>query len=234
MAGIVGALLLRTVFIALGAAMLGAFSVGYLLFGIALMATAFRLFRHRREPPSVGGNVLVAALERRLRLRPALLALVAIASVDIVFAFDSIPAVFGVTRHAYIVFAANAFALLGLRALFFLLSGLLERLVYLSTGLAAILAFIGLKLGVHFVHIQYPAVPEIPTALSLGVIVMTLVVTAAASWLKGAVSPTAREELQPGAVGERVRRRGLRRAEVRKRGLRQPLSPPSTDFSSPG
>jgi tellurite resistance protein TerC len=132
------------------------------------------------------------------------------------------------------VFAANAFALLGLRALFFLLSGLLERLVYLSTGLAAILAFIGLKLGVHFVHIQHPAVPEIPTALSLGVIVMTLVVTAAASWLKGAVSPTAREELQPGAVGERVRRRGLRRAEVRKRGLRQPLSPPSTDFSSPG
>ena len=197
MAGIVGALLLRTVFIALGAAMLDAFSFTYLLFGIALVLAGVQLFRHRDKARSTRPNGLVTALERRLQLGPCALALVAIASTDIVFAFDSIPAVFGVTEHAYIVFAANAFALLGLRALFFLVAGLLERLVYLSIGLAAILAFIGLKLALHFVHTQHPGVPEIPTALSLGVIITTLVVTAAASWLKGAVPPTVREELQP-------------------------------------
>jgi tellurite resistance protein TerC len=184
MAGIVGALLLRTVFIALGAAMLGAFSVGYLLFGIALALAAVQLLRHRHESPSAPSNVLVSALERFLRLGPSALALVAIASADIMFAFDSIPAVFGVTQHAYIVFAANAFALLGLRALFFLVSGLLERLVYLSTGLAAILAFIAVKLVLHFLHTQHPAIPEIPTAQSLGVIVTTLAVTAVASLRK--------------------------------------------------
>jgi len=151
MIGIVGALLLRGVFIALGAAMLDAFSFTYLLFGLALAVTAVQLFRHRNQDPSVADNPLVAATRRvlpvsddyeghRLVLRrggrrvvtPLFVALVAIASTDVLFALDSIPAVFGVTRHAYIVFAANAFALLGLRPLFFLVSGLLDRLVYLS------------------------------------------------------------------------------------------------------
>ena len=126
MLGIVGALALRTVFIALGAAMLDAFSFTYLLFGLVLAATAVQLFRHRDADPSIEDNVVVAAARRR-GLPPMLLALVAIATTDLVFALDSIPAVFGVTRHAYIVFAANAFALLGLRPLYFLVSGLLDR-----------------------------------------------------------------------------------------------------------
>ena len=128
MIGIVGALALRAVFIALGAAMLDAFSFTYLLFGLALTATAVQLFRHRNQDPSVTDNVVVAAARRR-GLSPMLLALIAIATTDVVFALDSIPAVFGITQHAYIVFAANAFALLGLRALYFLVSGLLDRLV---------------------------------------------------------------------------------------------------------
>ena len=173
MLGIVGALLLRGLFIALGAAMLGAFSFTYLVFGLALVATGVQLFRHREEDPSVEDNLLVAAARRR-GLAPTLLALLAIATTDVVFALDSIPAVFGVTQHAYIVFAANAFALLGLRPLYFLVSGLLDRLVYLSTGLAVILAFIGVKLVLHYVHVQGQDVPEISTALSWGVMGVVL------------------------------------------------------------
>jgi tellurite resistance protein TerC len=181
MAGIVGALLLRAVFIALGAAMLEAFSFTYLLFAIVLIATAVRLFRHRDEGPSVGEIPLLGAIRRRWSLTPRSLALAAIAGTDLMFAFDSIPAVFGVTQHAYIVFAANAFALLGLRALYFLVSGLLERLVYLSAGLALILAFIGAKLGLHFAHLHHASVPEISTGVSLAVIAAVLAATTVAS-----------------------------------------------------
>ena len=182
MIGIVGALALRAVFIALGAALLDAFSFTYLVFGVALAATAVQLFRHRDQDPSVEDNVVVAAARRR-GLSPMLLALVAIATTDVVFALDSIPAVFGITQHAYIVFAANAFALLGLRALYFLVSGLLDRLVYLSTGLAVILAFIGAKLVLHFMHLHVHDVPEISTGLSLGVIAVVLAFTMIASLL---------------------------------------------------
>jgi tellurite resistance protein TerC len=180
MIGIVGALALRAVFIALGAAMLDAFSFTYLLFGVALTATAVQLFRHRDQDPSVADNALVAAARRR-GLAPMLLAVIALATTDVVFALDSIPAVFGITQHAYIVFAANAFALLGLRALYFLVSGLLDRLVYLSTGLALILAFIGVKLVLHFVHLHERDVPEISTGISLGVIALVLAITTIAS-----------------------------------------------------
>jgi tellurite resistance protein TerC len=180
MIGIVGALALRAVFIALGAAMLDAFSFTYLLFGVALAATAVQLFRHRDQDPSVADNALVAAARRR-GLAPMLLAVIALATTDVVFALDSIPAVFGITQHAYIVFAANAFALLGLRALYFLVSGLLDRLVYLSTGLALILAFIGVKLVLHFVHLHERDVPEISTGISLGVIALVLAITTIAS-----------------------------------------------------
>jgi tellurite resistance protein TerC len=171
---------LRAVFIALGAALLDAFSFTYLLFGLALTATAVQLFRHRDQDPSVEDNVVVAAARRR-GVSPMLLALLAIATTDVVFALDSIPAVFGITQHAYIVFAANAFALLGLRALYFLVSGLLDRLVYLSTGLAVILAFIGVKLVLHFLHLHDHDVPEISTGLSLGVIAVVLGATTIAS-----------------------------------------------------
>ncbi len=211
MIGIVGALVLRGVFIALGAAMLDAFSFTYLLFGLALAVTAVQLFRHRNQDPSVADNPLVAATRRvlpvsddyeghRLVLRrggrrvvtPLFVALVAIASTDVLFALDSIPAVFGVTRHAYIVFAANAFALLGLRPLFFLVSGLLDRLVYLSAGLSIVLGFIGLKLMLHFAHLHNGAFPEISTGLSLAVIAVILAVTTVASLVKARREPRAR------------------------------------------
>jgi tellurite resistance protein TerC len=190
MIGIVGALVLRTIFIALGATMLEAFAVTYLLFGLCLMATAVQLFRHRDEDPSFK-NAIVAAASRR-GLRPTVLALIAIGTTDVLFAFDSIPAVFGVTQHAYIVFAANAFALLGLRALFFLVAGLLDRLVYLSTGLALILAFIGLKLMLHFAHLQSHAIPEVSTGFSLAVIGAVLSATTILSLARRRRDPTAR------------------------------------------
>jgi tellurite resistance protein TerC len=115
--------------------------------------------------------------------------LLAIGSTDILFAFDSIPAVFGVTDHAYIVFAANAFALLGLRPLFFLVSGLLDRLVYMSTGLAVILALIGVKLVLEFAHNQNNAIPEISTIASLAGITIVLALTTLASVIESRHAP---------------------------------------------
>ena len=123
---------------------------------------------------------------------PLFIVLLAIGSTDILFALDSIPAIFGITQEAFIVFAANAFALLGLRALFFLVSGLLDRLVYLSTGLSLILAFIGAKLILHFGHLQSDDIPEIETSTSLIVIVVILVVTTVASLMKSRRDPDAR------------------------------------------
>jgi tellurite resistance protein TerC len=125
-------------------------------------------------------------------LTPLFLVLLAIGTTDVLFALDSIPAVFGVTEEPFIVFTANAFALLGLRALFFLVSGLLDRLVYLSTGLAAILAFIGAKLMLHYGHLQEDAIPEISTNFSLVVIVVVLAVTTVASLVKVRRDPEAR------------------------------------------
>ena len=209
--GIAVALLLRAVFIAAGAALLDAFSVMFLIFGLALILTAIQLFRHRNEDPSVDDNVLVNLARRLLPLTrdyhgsrlmtrtagqrvltPLFLVLLAIGSSDLLFALDSIPAVFGVTQHAYIVFVANAFALLGLRALFFLVSGLLDRLVYLSAGLSLILAFVGLKLILHFLHLHASAVPEISTGVSLAVIVVVLASTTVASLVKARADPSLR------------------------------------------
>jgi len=151
-----------------------------------------QLFRHRDQDPSVEDNVVVAAARRR-GLSPMLLALLAIATTDVVFALDSIPAVFGITQHAYIVFAANAFALLGLRALYFLIEGLLERLVYLSIGLSVILAFIGAKLILQFLHEDVSeSIPKVPTTLSLGVILAILLFTTAASLVRVHAHPEER------------------------------------------
>jgi tellurite resistance protein TerC len=210
--GIVIALVLRVVFIALGATLLSLFSFMFLLFGLLLIWTAVQLFRHRDEDPSVDDNALVKASKRLLPVTddyidgkliarvdgrrvvtPLFIALIAIGSSDLLFALDSIPAVFGVTDQAYIVFVANAFALLGLRALFFLVKGLLDRLVYLSTGLSIILAFIGVKLVLHWLHTDIThAVPEIGTPLSLGVIVVVLLVTTVASLAKVRRDPSAK------------------------------------------
>ncbi|MET0495347.1 MAG: TerC/Alx family metal homeostasis membrane protein [Actinoplanes sp.] len=201
--GIIIALVLRVIFIALGATLLSLFSFMFLIFGLILIDTAVQLFRHRDEDPDpdnvvvrtakrifpvtndfVGGK-LFTKLDGKRTATPLFITLIAIGSADLLFALDSIPAVFGVTEEAYIVFAANAFALLGLRALFFLVKGLLDRLVYLSTGLSIILAFIGAKLVLHWAHSDISkSVPEISTPVSLGVILVVLVVTTVASLIK--------------------------------------------------
>ncbi|MEJ3655891.1 TerC family protein [Actinomycetes bacterium KLBMP 9759] len=210
--GIVLALVLRAIFIALGAALLSLFSFMFLLFGLLLVYTAVQLFRHRDEDPDVEDNAVVRSARRflpiteeyvggrivtkidgRRMLTPMFIVLLAIGSIDLLFALDSIPAVFGVTSEAYIVFVANAFALLGLRALFFLVKGLLDRLVYLSTGLAVILAFIGVKLILHWAHVDISAVvPEISTPVSLGVIIGVLAIVTVASLIKTKGDPSAK------------------------------------------
>ena len=209
--GILAALLLRGIFIALGAALLSAFSFMFLGFGLLLIVTAIQLFRHRDEDPSIEDNAVVSFARRRLPLTesyaggrlvtheggrrlftPLFLVLISIGTVDVLFALDSIPAIFGVTREAYIVFAANAFALLGLRALFFLVSGLLDRLVYLSAGLSLILLFIGIKLVLHFLHERNEAIPEASIGFSLAVILTILAVSTIASLVKSRRDPTAR------------------------------------------
>jgi tellurite resistance protein TerC len=198
--GIALALVLRAIFIAAGSVLLSAFSFMFLVFGIGLIATAVQLFRHRDEDPELSDNAVVALARRRLpltdryhgkrivtrvdgrrMLTPLFIVLVAIATTDFLFALDSIPVVYGVTTNGWLVLAANAFALLGLRPLFFLVTGLLDRLVYLSTGLSLILVFIGVKLVLHFGHLQSHSIPTISTGVSLGVIVVVLAVTILAS-----------------------------------------------------
>jgi len=191
--GILLALALRAVFIALGAALLAYFSFMFVVFGLFLIVTAIQLFRHRDEDPDIEDNRLVSFARRRLPFTDRYDGgRLGIGSTDVLFALDSIPAVFGVTQDAYIVFVANAFALLGLRALYFLVSGLLDRLVFLSTGLAIILAFIGIKLVLHYLHGLDASFPEVTTAQSLVVIAIVLAVTTVASVVKVRRDPTAR------------------------------------------
>ena len=209
--GILAALIMRAIFIALGAALISAFSFMFVIFGVLLLLTAVQLFRHRDQDPDVEDNALVrltrrvvpvtetyddgrmlTRVEGRRVVTPLFVVFVAIGSSDLLFALDSIPAVFGVTEEPFIVFAANAFALLGLRALYFLVTGLLDRLVYLSTGLSTILAFIGVKLLLHFGHLQDESIPEIETSTSLLVIIGVLAVTVAASVWKSRREPSAR------------------------------------------
>lgn len=209
--GIVLALAMRAVFIALGAAALSAFAFTFVIFGALLIWTGIQLARHRNEDPNPSDNALVRVIRKRYPVTdeyhgtamfirhngkryatPMLLVVIAIGSTDLLFALDSIPATFGVTQNPYLVFAANAFALFGLRALYFLLKGLLERLVYLSLGLAAILVFIGIKLILTWAHETWTEVPKIPTALSLIVIAAILAVATFASLIKTRQDPTLR------------------------------------------
>ena len=209
--GIIAALILRAIFIALGAALLAAFSFMFLLFGLLLVLTGIQLFRHRDEDPTIDDNVVLVTARRllpfsdrydggrltthengRRMLTPMALVLIAIGTTDVLFALDSIPAIFGITQEAYIVFVANAFALLGLRALYFLVSGLLDRLVYLSAGLAAILVFIGAKLVLHYLHKRWDGVPEISALQSLVVIACVLGIVTIASIVKTRRDPSAR------------------------------------------
>jgi tellurite resistance protein TerC len=202
--GIAVALVMRAIFIAIGAAAISVFSWTFVFFGAFLIYTAIQLARHRNEDPDVGDNPVMRWAQRRLPttedlhngrllvkeqgkrvVTPLFFVFIAIGSTDLLFALDSIPAVFGVTQHPYLVFTANAFALLGLRALYFLIAGLLQRLVYLSLGLAVILAFIGVKLILTFLHEDVnESIPHVPTPLSLAVILGVLAITTVASLLR--------------------------------------------------
>ncbi len=210
MFGVILALVLRAIFIAVGAAALAAFSFTFVIFGAILIWTGVGLFKHWDEDPSPEDNAFVKQMRKRIAMTdeydgpkiftridgkrlatPMFLVMIAIASTDLLFALDSIPATFGVTQEPFLVFAANAFALLGLRALYFLLKGLLDKLVYLSLGLSVILMFIGVKLIITYLHEIWYEVPKIPTLVSLSVIALVLIVSTIASMIKVKRDPSA-------------------------------------------
>jgi tellurite resistance protein TerC len=213
--GIVLALVMRGLFIAAGAALIGRFVWVFYIFGAFLIYTAINMARHgEMDEGDVKENLVIRWSRRALRISPTfdgarlttlngagrrvftpmLIVMIAIGTTDLVFALDSIPAIFGLTQEAYLVFTANVFALMGLRQLYFLLGGLLDRLVYLSVGLAVVLGFIGVKLilealadnNVPFIYggEHVPWAPHIPIWLSLGVIIGTLSVATVASLVK--------------------------------------------------
>ncbi|GLW72813.1 tellurium resistance protein TerC [Kitasatospora phosalacinea] len=205
MFGVIIALVLRAVFIAGGAALVAEFSWVFYFFGAFLVWTAVKLLGEagqdkteeefeegrllrmiKKRVPSTDeyhGTKLFVRIDGRRLMTPMTTVMLAIGTTDMLFALDSIPAIFGLTQDAYIVFTANAFALMGLRQLYFLIGGLLTRLVYLSYGLSVILGFIGVKLILHALHESGVHVPEIGIAFSLGFIVVVLAVTTVASLL---------------------------------------------------
>jgi tellurite resistance protein TerC len=222
--GIILALIFRGIFIALGAVAIERFSWVFYLFGAFLVYTALKLVRDTDHDDD-GENGVVRFAQKHLKftdqwdglklwmkdhgangarlMTPMFLVIVALGTTDLLFALDSIPAIYGLTREPYLVFAANVFALMGLRQLYFLLGDMLKRLVYLSQGLAFILGFIGVKLLLHALHEnELPfinggepvPVPEIPTLASLGVIVVTLLITTAASLYKTRVHDVRKSE----------------------------------------
>jgi tellurite resistance protein TerC len=210
--GIAVSLVARTGFIFLGAALINSFAWVFYLFGLILLITAGNLLKGESQsddqPPdniiirlarrllrtsdAYDGDKLFTLVDERRVLTPMILVMVAIGGTDILFALDSIPAIFGLTQNVYLVFTATAFSLLGLRQLYFLIDGLLDRLVYLSYGLAAILAFIGVKLILHAMHQNNVPfinggesidVVEIGTGLSLLIIISVLCITVVGSLL---------------------------------------------------
>ncbi|MFK3979353.1 TerC family protein [Micromonospora sp. NPDC050397] len=201
--GIVIALLLRGVFIAAGAQAITRFDWLFYLFGAFLIYTAIKLVGPQQEdefsenvalrtvrrvlPTTEGyhGASVLTKIDGRRMVTPMLIVMVAIGTTDLLFALDSIPAIFGLTQEPYLVFTANTFALMGLRQLYFLIGALLDRLVYLSKGLALILAFIGVKLVLEALHHDGVGwAPEVPIVASLAVIIGTLLVTTVASLVK--------------------------------------------------
>ena len=225
--GIIIALLLRLVFILLGAALVARFSWVFFIFGVWLLWTAFSQIKEtatgggddeeyeenafirvvRRVLPITDGFIGDRMLYRhggRTYLTPLFVVVLALGSADLMFAFDSIPAIFGITSQAFLVFACNVFALMGLRQLFFLVDALLGKLVYLGYGLGVILSFIGIKLILEALHAnKLPFInggrgvewaPEISVSVSLGVIVMTLMITVIASLVRSAMDEEGADE----------------------------------------
>ncbi|HEY2764733.1 MAG TPA: TerC family protein [Pseudonocardiaceae bacterium] len=211
--GVVLALVMRGLFIAAGAALITRFSWVFYLFGALLIYLGWQQLRHRQDAAEYGENIALRLLRKLVRVTddyhdskitvkrngkrwvtPMLVVMLAIGTTDLIFALDSIPAVFGLTKEPFLVFTANVFALMGLRQLYFLIGGLLNRLVYLHAGLGLILGFIGIKLVLQALHDNelpflndgrpLSSVPTVGIELSLGVIVGVLVVTTVASLLK--------------------------------------------------
>jgi len=195
LAGIAMALVLRGIFIALGSAAITRFSWVFYIFGAFLIYTSYKLFTEDSEKEWKEGKSILWL--RKKGASSLTIVLVAIAFTDLVFALDSIPAIFGLTKDPYIVFTANAFALMGLRQLYFLLGGLMSKLIYLNSGLSVILGFIGVKLVLEAIHgggthkIFGIQVPEISTQFSLLVIVTTLATTVIASLARSSKSKVA-------------------------------------------
>lgn len=216
--GIILALIFRGIFIALGAVAISQFSWIFYLFGAFLVYTAIKLARDTEHDDDAensmvrfarkylkasdqwDGSKLHTVVNGKRVLTPMILVIIALGTTDLLFALDSIPAIYGLTQEPYLVFTANVFALMGLRQLYFLLGDMLKRLVYLSQGLAFILAFIGVKLVLHALHEntlpfinggEPVHVPQIPTLLSLAVIIVTLVITTVASLWKTRVDSKA-------------------------------------------
>src|SRR5262249_33848688 len=219
--GILGALLLRGLFIAAGAAVTARFEWVFYLFGGVLIYTAYRVGRGGEDESEYRENAALRLARRLLLLTdryhgprtlvkvggrrmvtPMLIVMIAIGTTDVLFALDSIPAIFGLTKEPYLVFTANMFALLGLRQLYFLIGGLLNRLVYLNKGLASILGFIGVKLVSEALAASgVDWAPQFGIELSLGVIVVVLAVTTVASLVKVHRNPQAVRQLPVGAAG---------------------------------
>ena len=235
--GIILALVMRGIFIALGAAAIQNFSWVFYIFGAFLIYTAFKLVTQgesgeedyeenrllrwveRRFPATQEwqGVKLLATVDGKKVITPMLIVILALGTTDLLFALDSIPAIYGLTKEPYLVFTANVFALMGLRQLYFLIGGLLQRLVYLSVGLSVVLGFIGVKLILEALHENelpfinggehIDAVPAIPIWLSLLIILGTLAVTTVASLLKVRRDPAAAKDVprpaEDGGAGHR-------------------------------
>jgi tellurite resistance protein TerC len=219
--GIAFSLIARTGFIFLGAALVNSYAWMFYIFGLILLVTAGKLLKPEETNGRSANNVMIRLAMRFFRtsdaydgdklftieqgkrvMTPMVLVMVAIGGTDVLFALDSIPAIFGLTQSVFVVFTATAFSLLGLRQLYFLIDGLLDRLIYLSYGLAAILGFIGVKLILHALHennlpfvngAEPLDVAEISTSLSLSVIIGVLVVTVVASVVSVKVQATRAE-----------------------------------------
>ena len=216
--GIVGAIVLRALFILAGAALLDAFHYTIYVFGAFLVLTGIRMARHstveihpernpvlrllgRVLPMTAGyhGDRLTVRENGRRLATPMMAALVLVATFDVVFAVDSIPAIFAITRDTFIVYAANAFSLLGLAALYFVLAGMMGRFRYLNVGLAAVLVFVGLKMTLADVY-------KVPVLVSLAVIVVLLTVAVGASLLRPAPVPEPEADEPPEEVASQQRR----------------------------
>ncbi|WP_190124725.1 TerC family protein [Streptomyces inusitatus] len=224
--GVLIALVLRAIFIAAGAAIIANFSWVFYIFGAFLIYTAWKLVQEARagdEEDDWEENRLLKSVEKKFGvadqyhgtklfiqkngkriMTPLMVVMLAIGTTDVLFALDSIPAIFGLTQDPYIVFTANAFALMGLRQLYFLIGGLLKKLVHLSYGLSVILGFIGVKLVLHALHESGVSVPEISIPFSLSVIGGVLVITTITSLIasKKQAQREAAEAAESGDGGE--------------------------------